>query len=311
VSFASPHARSFGAQFLALVRRQARMYSRNIPMNVGRIAAIVFLCTLFGTIYFNLAARAGDFQGMRTLVAAIFMTAAFSAMLNMDASLPTLISSRSSFYRENAALMYNSGAYVLANFVVEIPWLAVIVLSGTSIGYFMIGLTPSASVFFTHYLATFTLALVLVSFGQSVAATMPSFDTAQAVVGILAPSEWLPAGGGAPRFRLPRAPPPAPAPTPPPTHTHASPPRSPVSLWRPLLKALQHAPGLEMVKHHRPHCASAPRPQQARRLLAARAPLSRPTRAPSTRTFPRPMLSARSSRCTFTARARGAPPSRC
>lgn len=82
-------------------------------------------------IYFDLAPRATDYQGTRTLVAAIFMTAAFSAMLNMDASLPTLISSRSSFYRENASLMYNSGAYVLANFFVELPWLASIVLCGT------------------------------------------------------------------------------------------------------------------------------------------------------------------------------------
>ena len=191
VAFTSPHARSFGAQWLALLKRAARTYSRNIPMNVGRIAAITFLCTLFGTIYFDLARRADDYQGMRTLVAAIFMTAAFSAMLNMDASLPTLISSRSSFYRENAALMYNSGAYVLANFVVELPWLAGIVLLGTSIGYFMIGLAPSAPIFFTHYLSTYVLALVLVSFGQAVAATMPSFDTAQAVVGILAPILFL------------------------------------------------------------------------------------------------------------------------
>jgi ABC-type multidrug transport system permease subunit len=191
VAFESAQARSFAYQFYALARRGARMYNRNVPMNVGRIAAIVFLCTLFGTIYFNLASRAGDYQGMRTLVAAIFMTAAFSAMLNMDASLPTLIGSRSSFYRENAALMYDSGAYVLANFVVELPWLAAIVLLGTSIGYFMIGLKASASVFFTHYLATFTLALVLVSFGQTVAASVPSFDTAQAVVGILAPILFL------------------------------------------------------------------------------------------------------------------------
>ena len=191
VAFASPHARSFGAQCLALLKRAARTYTRNLPMQVGRIAAITFLCTLFGTIYFNLSTRAGDYQGMRTLVAAIFMTAAFSAMLNMDASLPTLISSRSSFYRENAALMYNSGAYVIANFLVELPWLAGIVLLGTSIGYFMIGLAPSAPIFFTHYFATYVLALVLVSFGQAVAATMPSFDTAQAVVGILAPILFL------------------------------------------------------------------------------------------------------------------------
>ena len=128
----------------------------------------------------------------------------------MDASLPTLIASRSSFYRENAALMYNSGAYVLANFVVELPWLAGIVLAGTSIGYFMIGLVPSAAVFFTHYLSTYALALVLVSFGQAVAATMPSFDTAQAVVGILAPSAWQPRRrcGRAPAQRCAASPPP-------------------------------------------------------------------------------------------------------
>lgn len=191
IAFASSQARSFAHQVYTLTRRTWKMYARNINMNVGRISAIIFLCTLFGTIYFNLANRAGDYQGMRTLVAAIFMTAAFSAMLNMDASLPTLIANRSSFYREQSALMYASGAYVISNFLVELPWLAAIVLAGTSIGYFMIGLKASAVIFFTHYFATYILALVLVSFGNAVAATMPSFDTGQAVVGIFAPILFL------------------------------------------------------------------------------------------------------------------------
>ena len=112
-------------------------------------------------------------------------------MLNMDASLPTLISNRSTFYRENASLMYSSSAYALSNIIVEMPWLAVIVLAGTSIGYFMIGLSPDPAIFFTHYLVTYILALVLVSFGNSVAATLPSFDTAQAAVGIMAPILFL------------------------------------------------------------------------------------------------------------------------
>lgn len=55
----------------------------------------------------------------------------------------------------------------------------------------MIGLSPNASIFFTHYFCTYILALVLVSFGNSVAATLPSFDTAQAAVGILAPILFL------------------------------------------------------------------------------------------------------------------------
>jgi ABC-type multidrug transport system permease subunit len=191
VTFSSPQARSFGQQVLMLTQRTWAMYRRNVPMNLGRIVAIIFLCTLFGTIYFNLFNRSGDYQGTRTLVAAIFMTAAFSAMLNMDASMPTLIANRANFYREQSSLMYNSGAYALSNFLVELPWLAGIVLAGTSIGYFMIGLRADASSFFTHYFATFVLALVLVSFGNAVAASMPSFDTAQAVVGILAPILFL------------------------------------------------------------------------------------------------------------------------
>ena len=46
-------------------------------------------------------------------------------------------------------------------------------------GYFMIGLAPVASVYFTHILITFILACILVSFGNTVAAAMPSFDVAQ------------------------------------------------------------------------------------------------------------------------------------
>ena len=191
VTFDSSQARNFVHQVLVLVRRTGRMYARNVPMNLGRIAAITFLCLLFGTIYFDLANRSRDYQGTRTLVAAIFMTAAFSAMLNMDANLPTLIGNRPTFYREQSSLIYSSGAYAVSNLIVEIPWLAGIVLGGTSIGYFMIGLTPDAGAFFTHYLATLILALVFVSFGGAVASSMPSFDSAQAVVGLLAPILFL------------------------------------------------------------------------------------------------------------------------
>lgn len=43
----------------------------------------------------------------------------------------------------------------------------------------MIGLAPVAATFFTHTLVAFILGCVLVSFGNTVAAAMPSFDVAQ------------------------------------------------------------------------------------------------------------------------------------
>ena len=52
-------------------------------------------------------------------------------------------------------------------------------LSVRQIGYFMIGLAPVAATFFTHTLVAFILGCVLVSFGNTVAAAMPSFDVAQ------------------------------------------------------------------------------------------------------------------------------------
>ena len=54
-------------------------------------------------------------------------------MLNMDSALPTLIKTRPNFYREQSSLMYVPGAYILANIVVELPWLLLVVLTGSTV----------------------------------------------------------------------------------------------------------------------------------------------------------------------------------
>jgi ABC-type multidrug transport system permease subunit len=108
-------------------------------------------------------------------------------MLQMDASLPTILKTRNNFYREQASLLYDPGAYSLASILVEIPWLALCILIGTSIAYFMVGLSSNAGVFFFHYLVAVLLGLTLVSLGHMVGAALPSFDVAQAVIGTAAP----------------------------------------------------------------------------------------------------------------------------
>ena len=105
LAFPSPFASSSLTQFFSLLRRSHLTWARNIPMNLGRLGAITFLMVLYGIIYLKIADSAGDYQGVRTLVAAVFMTAAFSAMLNMDASMPTLLKMRPPTYREKGSLM--------------------------------------------------------------------------------------------------------------------------------------------------------------------------------------------------------------
>ena len=124
-------------------------------------------------------------------------------MINMQTSIPDLIKNRAVFYREQASYMYDSHAYTLANFIVELPWLAFIILVILPIIYFMLGLNPDAGVFFQHYLFTYANALVFVSLGQLFAASMPSFEVAMAVAGAVSPLCFLFGGLFAPVPTMP------------------------------------------------------------------------------------------------------------
>ncbi len=124
-------------------------------------------------------------------------------MVNMQTSIPDLVKNRAVFYREQASYMYDSHAYTLANFIVELPWLGFIILVILPIIYFMLGLNPDAAVFFQHYIFLYAIALVFVSFGQLFAASMPSFEVAMAVAGAAAPLTFLFGGLFAPVSTMP------------------------------------------------------------------------------------------------------------
>lgn len=93
------------------------------------------------------------------------------------------------FYREQAAAMYSPSAYQLATILVELPWLAGVLLVANSVGYFMFGLVPAAFGF--HYFVSFVLAVVYVSIGMWVSSVVPTFEVAQALLGLLGPLFFL------------------------------------------------------------------------------------------------------------------------
>ena len=191
VSFPSRYAVSFLSQAGALFRRHFTSYWRNIGLNVGRLMALTMLNLLFGTIWYQIRNKSDDLSGIQSLIACIFMSCAFGAMINMNTSVPGLISVRAVFYREQNGNFYDSFAYSLALLFTELPYLAAIMLTSTSVGYFMFGLRPEAGAFFFHALISYTLAVVYISIGQCVSSLVPTFEVAQAVLGILGPLFFL------------------------------------------------------------------------------------------------------------------------
>jgi ABC-type multidrug transport system ATPase subunit/ABC-type multidrug transport system permease subunit len=203
VSFDVQQVRTWFEQFVMLVQRTQRSYSRNIGFNGARVNSAIVLMLLYGIVYFDKASEAVNVSGVSSLVACIFMTATFFGMLNMQASIPDLVKNRATFYREQAAHMYDPFAYSLANITVEVPWTACIMLAVLPIVYFMLGLSSDASTFFSHYIISFALALVFISIGHLMAAAMPSYEVAMSAAGAIAPLTFLFGGMFAPVPSMP------------------------------------------------------------------------------------------------------------
>ena len=97
-----------------------------------------------------------------------------------------MMRARAVYYRERDSRMYGSSVYGLAHFIVELPWLFFIVLSITSILYFMVGFQRDAGAFFFYVFTVFILSCLMLSLGQMAAAALPTPEVAQGVLGCVA-----------------------------------------------------------------------------------------------------------------------------
>lgn len=192
LAFRSTRAQSLPVQLAWLVRRQWLAHSRNVGLNVGRLIALCLLSVLFGTVWYDAAGKAvGSIGGVQTLIAAIFMCAAFSAMIQLNTGMPAAFSARPTFYRETSSRMYVPLAYQVAGALVELPWLAWLILCSLPISYFMLKLSPEADTFFFHYFACVVLAYVYWFLGTTIAYAVPTIEVAQALGGLLLPIFFL------------------------------------------------------------------------------------------------------------------------
>lgn len=191
VVFATRYAASFPAQVATLTKRCWLAANRNVSLNFNRLTALLALNIIFGIVWLNARGQATSVSGVQSLVSGIFMSATFTAMVCMNTAVPGLIQVRAVFYREQASGMYDPASYSIALIASELPWIALVVFVPSVVGYFMMNLVPTAAVFFFHCLVIYALAITYVSMGQLVAALVPSFEVAQAVLGLIGPLFFL------------------------------------------------------------------------------------------------------------------------
>ena len=141
-----------------------------------------------GEIVLDVGCHEGE---LLSAVSAQNPTTAFIGLQLINSCLPTFAMHRPVFYRERASYLYDSTAHGLASILIEVPWLALMVMCVIPIIYYMVGFNSDSAAFWFYAFVSWVFCLVFVSIAQVVAAVMPSVNVAQAVVGLVIPILFL------------------------------------------------------------------------------------------------------------------------
>lgn len=119
-------------------------------------------------------------QDINARITAIFFSGAFLSFMAV-AYIPAYIEDQATFFKERANGLYGSLSFLVANFLIGLPYLFIIVMSFSLIAYWMVGLWPTATGFWTFVGFLFLDLLAAESLVVFIASVVPNFIVALAV----------------------------------------------------------------------------------------------------------------------------------
>lgn len=120
-------------------------------------------------------------EDINARITAIFFSGAFLSFMAV-AYIPAYIEDQETFFKERANGLYGPLSFLVANFLIGIPYLFIIVISFSIISYWMVGLWPTATGFWTFVGFLFLDLLAAENLVVFVASLVPNFIVALALV---------------------------------------------------------------------------------------------------------------------------------
>lgn len=140
-------------------------------------ANFVALAILMGTTWLRLGLSQEDINARIT---AIFFSGAFLSFMAV-AYIPAYIEDQAMMFKERANGLYGPLSFLVANFLIGLPYLFIIVTLFSVIAYWMVGLWPTATGFWTFVGFLFLDLLAAESMVVLVASVVPNFIVALAL----------------------------------------------------------------------------------------------------------------------------------
>jgi hypothetical protein len=162
---------------LVLLHRSWIKSYRDVVAYGIRIAMYVGLATLMGTTFLRLNTSQTDIQ---PFINAIFFGSAFMSFMAV-AYVPAFLEDRATFAKERANGLCGPLAFTISNFIIGLPYLFLIALLFSIVGYWLSNFRPSADAFFLWVLWLFLDLVAAESLVVLVSSIFPVFVVALAV----------------------------------------------------------------------------------------------------------------------------------
>ncbi|KAJ3186130.1 hypothetical protein HK101_009721 [Irineochytrium annulatum] len=162
---------------LILCRRGMLNYVRNLLAYGVRLGMYIGMGIMMATIWVNLGTRDSTINDRLSVY---FFSVAFLSFMSV-AGIPAFLEERSVFIRERHNGLYKTGPYVVANSLMNVPFLFLCTLSFVLLSYFAIGLQSDPSAFFRFLAFLFLAIYAAESQVVLVSALLPIFLAALAI----------------------------------------------------------------------------------------------------------------------------------
>ncbi|KAJ8082345.1 hypothetical protein PM082_008200 [Marasmius tenuissimus] len=175
---------------LVLSERSALNYARNLLAYGVRVGMYAGMGLMLATIWINLGT---DDSTINDRLSVHFYSAAFLSFMSV-AGIPSFLEERSVFYREKKNGLYSTLPFVLANTMVNIPFMLGCTLVFLLISYWAIGLHTGGAAFFRYLAFLYLTIFAAETQCLIVAALLPVFVAALAI-GAFLNGFWMSVGG--------------------------------------------------------------------------------------------------------------------
>ncbi|KAL5333248.1 P-loop containing nucleoside triphosphate hydrolase protein [Aspergillus crustosus] len=178
------------AIIVSLLHRSFIKSYRDVVAYGIRIAMYMGLAIMMGTVWLRLKTEQ---EYIQSYINAIFFGSAFMSFMAV-AYVPAFLEDRATFTKERANGLYGALPFIIANFIIGLPFLFLISIKFSLISYWLSNFRPSASAFFTWVMWLFLDLLAAESLVVLVTSIFPNFIIALTLVAF-ANGLWMSVGG--------------------------------------------------------------------------------------------------------------------